>query len=118
MIANFLRVGRIELAGTAARAPVLVEGHFHGIQHHALVLREAHAIPQVHGVEARALDELEPLPGFGRRLAGEVVQESVLNSLCSADAMDGRDGNRAEAFPYELLERMGLPEIGQPPSRT
>jgi D-aminopeptidase len=36
--------------------------------------------------------------------AGDVVQESILNSLCSADAMDGRDGNRAEAFPYELLD--------------
>src|SRR5215204_4996221 len=47
--------------------------------------------------------------------AGDVVQESVLNSLCSADAMDGRDGNRAEAFPYELLERMGLPQIGDVP---
>jgi hypothetical protein len=23
--------------------------------------------------------------------------------------MEGRDGNRAEAFPYELLERLGLP---------
>jgi len=42
--------------------------------------------------------------------AGDVVEESVLNSLCSADAMEGRDGNRAEAFPYELLERIGLPE--------
>ncbi len=36
--------------------------------------------------------------------AGEVVQESVLNSLCVADAMEGRDGNRAEAFPHELLD--------------
>ena len=36
--------------------------------------------------------------------AGDVVQESVLNSLCAADAMEGRDGNRAEAFPYELLD--------------
>ena len=44
--------------------------------------------------------------------AGDVVQESVLNSLCSADAMEGRDGNRAEAFPYELLERVGLPRGG------
>jgi L-aminopeptidase/D-esterase-like protein len=44
--------------------------------------------------------------------AGDVVQESVLNSLCSADAMDGRDGNRAEAFPYELLEATGLPRSG------
>ncbi len=36
--------------------------------------------------------------------AGEVVYESVLNSLCSADVVIGRDGNRAEAFPYELLD--------------
>ena len=47
--------------------------------------------------------------------AGDVVQESVLNSLCSAEAMEGRDGNRAEAFPYELLERVGLPR-GSPRS--
>ncbi|MBD0282578.1 MAG: P1 family peptidase [Thermoleophilaceae bacterium] len=38
--------------------------------------------------------------------AGEVVQECVLGSLCSADVTDGRDGHRAEAFPYELLSRM------------
>ncbi|HEV7846783.1 MAG TPA: P1 family peptidase [Thermoleophilaceae bacterium] len=36
--------------------------------------------------------------------AAEVVHEAVLNSLCSADSMVGRDGNRAEAFPYELLD--------------
>ena len=36
--------------------------------------------------------------------AADVVQESILNSLCVADAMDGRDGNRAEAFPQELLD--------------
>jgi D-aminopeptidase len=38
--------------------------------------------------------------------AGEVVHESVLGSLCSADATTGRDGHRAEAFPYELLGGM------------
>jgi D-aminopeptidase len=37
--------------------------------------------------------------------AGEVVHEAVLNSLCSAPATSGRDGNSVEAFPYELLER-------------
>src|SRR5215211_715177 len=37
-------------------------------------------------------------------VTGDVVVESVLGSLCSADATDGRDGNRVEAFPYELLE--------------
>jgi L-aminopeptidase/D-esterase-like protein len=51
--------------------------------------------------------------------AGDVVQESILNSLCSAEGMEGRDGNRAEAFPYELLERVGLsrgsPRSGEGP---
>jgi len=40
-------------------------------------------------------------------MAGEATREAVLNSLCVADAMDGRDGHRRDAFPYELLE--GLP---------
>ena len=35
--------------------------------------------------------------------AVEATQEAVLNSLCVADAMDGRDGRSVEAFPYELL---------------
>ena len=35
----------------------------------------------------------------------EVVHEAVLNSLCAAEAMEGRDGNRAEALPHELLSR-------------
>jgi D-aminopeptidase len=40
--------------------------------------------------------------------AGEVVLESVLNSMCVADAMEGRDGNRAEAFPHGLLDAVPL----------
>jgi D-aminopeptidase len=36
--------------------------------------------------------------------AGEVVYEAILNALCSAETTVGRDGNRAEALPYELLE--------------
>ena len=36
--------------------------------------------------------------------SGELVQECVLNSLCVADAVVGRDGNRAEAFPHQLLD--------------
>ncbi len=35
----------------------------------------------------------------------DAVHEAVLNSLCAAEPMDGRDGNRVEALPYELLER-------------
>jgi D-aminopeptidase len=38
-------------------------------------------------------------------MAGEVTREAVLNSLCMATAMDGRDGHRAEEFPYHLLPR-------------
>jgi D-aminopeptidase len=38
-------------------------------------------------------------------MAGEVTCEAVLNSLCMAAAMDGRDGHRAEEFPYHLLPR-------------
>ena len=45
--------------------------------------------------------------------AAEVVHEAVLNSLCAADAMNGRDGNRVEALPYELLEGApGLRPLG------
>jgi D-aminopeptidase len=40
--------------------------------------------------------------------AAEVVHESVLNSLCVADATEGRDGNRAEAFPHGLLGAVPL----------
>jgi D-aminopeptidase len=36
--------------------------------------------------------------------AGELVHEAVLNSLCSAASVEGRDGNRVEALPYALLE--------------
>jgi D-aminopeptidase len=36
--------------------------------------------------------------------AVEVVHEAVLNALCAAEPMEGRDGNRVEALPYELLE--------------
>ena len=35
--------------------------------------------------------------------AAEVTHEAILNSLCVAEPMDGRDGRRVEAFPYELL---------------
>jgi D-aminopeptidase len=42
--------------------------------------------------------------------AGDVVLESVLNSLCVAEAMEGRDGNRAEAFPSALLD--AVPYLG------
>ena len=37
-------------------------------------------------------------------MAGEAAHEAVLNSLCAAEPMEGRDGHRAEALPYRLLE--------------
>jgi D-aminopeptidase len=76
----------------------------------------AHTVP--HRVD-RERDELTFLRDDSVALrnlfeaAADVVEESVLNSLCSADSMEGRDGNRAEAFPYELLERMRLARIAQ-----
>jgi D-aminopeptidase len=35
--------------------------------------------------------------------AGDVTHEAVLNSLCAAEAEQGRDGHRAEAFPHSLV---------------
>jgi D-aminopeptidase len=60
-------------------------------------------------VESRLLrdDSIEMRQLF--EAAGEVVHEAILNALCSAEAMIGRDGNHVEAFPYELLE--GAPGV-------
>ena len=68
---------------TAHRIPHRAESAYHDLR----LLRDD-------SVEMRQLFEA----------AGELVHESVLNALCSADATGGRDGNRVEAFPYELLE--------------
>jgi D-aminopeptidase len=35
--------------------------------------------------------------------AGDATQEAILDSLCAAEAMSGRDGRRVAAFPHELL---------------
>ena len=67
----------------------------------------AHRLP--HRTE-RERDELSFLRDDSRAVrdlfeaAGELVLECVLNSLCVADAVVGRDGNRAEAFPHQLLD--------------
>jgi D-aminopeptidase len=45
--------------------------------------------------------------------AVEVTAEAVWNSLCSAETLEGRDGNRAQALPYELLAGApGLRRVG------
>ncbi len=38
-------------------------------------------------------------------MTAEAVHESILNSICKAEAMTGRDGHRREAFPYERLTK-------------
>lgn len=76
---------------------------------YVLALSTAHRIP--HDTD-RAYEEFRFLRDDGLALrelfeaAGEVTVEAVLNSLCMADAMHGRDGHYAEAFPYELLGRV------------
>jgi len=82
---------------------------------YAIAFSTAHRVP--HRTD-RAHDDFRFLRDDSRALrqlfeaAGEIVQESVLGSLCSADATAGRDGHRADAFPYELLD--GMPGVRQP----
>ena len=74
---------------------------------YVLAFSAAHRI--AHRVEERSHDSFTFLRDDSDAMrdlfeaAGEVVLESVLNSMCVADAMEGRDGNRAEAFPQGLL---------------
>jgi D-aminopeptidase len=75
---------------------------------YAIAFSTAHRIPHRSDspdVELRLLrDDAADLRDLFEA-AGEVVHEAVLNSLCAAEPMEGRDGNRVEALPYELLER-------------
>jgi D-aminopeptidase len=73
--------------------------------------RLAHRSPAAHDDFRFLRDDSGAMRGLFEA-AGEVVHEAVLNSLCSADAADGRDGHRAEAFPYELLD--GIPGVRGP----
>ena len=74
---------------------------------YVLAFSTAHRIAhrsEVDTSELRLLRDDSSAVGLLFEAAGELVLEAVLNSLCSADAMEGRDGHRAEAFPYELLK--------------
>jgi D-aminopeptidase len=64
--------------------------------------RIAHRVDRDSDALSFLRDDSAPMAGLFEA-AGDVVHESVLNSLCVADGMEGRDGNRAEAFPHELL---------------
>jgi D-aminopeptidase len=73
---------------------------------YALAFSTAHRVPHRSDdphLELRLLRDDSPALRELFEAAGEVVHEAVLGSLCSASAIEGRDGNRAEAFPYELL---------------
>jgi D-aminopeptidase len=78
----------------------------------AIAFSTAHRVP--HRVDGshhdfRFLRDDSPAVRRLFEAAGEVVHESVLGSLCCADATEGRDGHRADAFPYELLD--GAPGV-------
>jgi D-aminopeptidase len=69
------------------------------------------AFSTAHRVRHRALDmvEMRLLRDDSRAMrelfeaSGDVTQEAILDSLCTAEAEQGRAGNRADAFPHELL---------------
>jgi D-aminopeptidase len=73
---------------------------------YVLAFSTAHRVPHREDaaeVEMRLLRDDSPAVRELFEAACEVVHESVLNSLCTADAMTGRDGHRVEALPYDLL---------------
>jgi D-aminopeptidase len=78
----------------------------HASGEYVVAFSTAHRIPHrgdSSHIELRLLRDDSPELRRLFEAAAEVVHEAVLTSLCSADATEGRDGNRVEAFPYELL---------------
>ncbi|HEV2874530.1 MAG TPA: P1 family peptidase [Thermoleophilaceae bacterium] len=73
---------------------------------YVIAFSTAHRVPHrsdAAELELRLLRDDAPAARELFEAAGEVVHEAVLNSLCAADAMTGRDGHSVEALPYELL---------------
>lgn len=105
-----------QLRRLAGRAPfgLARAGSFapHPSGDYVIAFSTAHRIPHradgAH-LDLRLLRDDAPVMRELFEMAGEVTQEAVLNSLCMADAMEGRDGHRREALPYELLA--GLPRL-------
>lgn len=83
-------------ASNASGEFVLAFSTAHRLRHRSNRAHEDFRFLRDDSVEVRELFEA----------AGEVTEEAILNSLCTAEAMEGRDGHRAEAFPYELLAAM------------
>jgi D-aminopeptidase len=99
------QLGRLAARGTFGLAKA---GSFatNASGEYVIAFSTAHRIPHTgeSPVELRLLrdDSVELRLLF--EAAGEVVQEAILNALCRAEAMVGRDGNRVEAFPHQLLD--------------
>jgi D-aminopeptidase len=77
-----------------------------GSGEYAVAFSTAQRVPHRAGgshLELRLLRDDSPELRQLFEAAGEVTQEAILNSLCAAGPMEGRDGRRIEAFPYELL---------------
>ena len=75
---------------------------------YALAFSTAQRIPHREEADRLELSFLRDDSAALRELfeaAVEVVHEAVLNALCVAEPMEGRDGNRVEALPYELVEQ-------------
>ena len=73
----------------------------------AIAFSTAHRIPHAGErpyLELRVLrdDSAEMRELF--EMGVDATHEAVLNSMCVAEAMEGRDGHRVEALPYELLD--------------
>jgi D-aminopeptidase len=78
----------------------------HASGEYVIAFSTAHRVPHRSDspeLELRLLRDDAPALRDLFEAAGEVVHEAVLNSLCAADAMTGRDGHSVEALPYELL---------------
>jgi D-aminopeptidase len=76
---------------------------------YAFAFSTAHAVPHRSEASHQEFRFLRDDSAELRRLfemAGEVTQEAIFGSMCSAATMEGRDGHRAEALPYELLEEL------------
>jgi D-aminopeptidase len=81
-----------------------------GSGEYAIAFSTAHRIPhRGEGTEVELRVLRDDSPGLRElfEAAGEATQEAILNSLCAAEAIDGRDGRRVEAFPYDLLPAVG-----------
>jgi D-aminopeptidase len=75
---------------------------------YAFAFSTAHSIPhrtEEPWLELRLLRDDSPAMRELFEMAAEATHEAVLDSLCAAGPVEGRDGHRVEALPYELLAR-------------